>query len=351
MRNHRQKRRLHIAIAACLLALPLTLSAASSITGYIANDTNARPSSEQFTQSLIQVLRKISGNPNVDSIGSLQQTIQNPKDLVRNFSRQQETGPDGSSTSVLEINFSAKEIYNALRASNQNIWPLTSRPRVLVVLRVNDNALIGSDADNQIKDTIDWQSKILGIPVLWPLADLDDTQAMQQSTGNALRALKRRYNVQNILMATVTDNSVVWSSNMEGSSNSWRSSTSSGWVHTGLMRFLDVFSDNYATANAYNQALNITININNINGFADLAHATKCIKQNSLLSNVQITQNNIDSVSMSATLIDMHDFINTLKDQNKNCSFSTYKIYHTANADSTDSTPNTVALKWSGDNS
>jgi hypothetical protein len=338
-----------IALLLCATAISTIAPAASSVAGFVTASSGA-PSNAEFSSALIQVLRKISGNPNIDTIGSLNQIISNPQSLVNNFNRQQRTDAQGNKLRLLAVNFNTKAVYKALRDSDQNIWPLNTRPKVLILIKQPDDvSLVDNNTNNALQNTAAWQAKILGIPLIWPIADLQDNQALTQPiTPASARAFKQRYMVKNILSASTQQGKIIWYTNLDGNTSRWTSSTDKNWLEKGLLHFLDMFSNNYATASSGNASASVLINVSNINDFQDLAQATKCLKQNSLLSSTQITENNASSFSMSATAIDLHDLVESLHSQaNGICKFS--NLSTSSGTDHNNNQITSIHLTWSGD--
>ena len=105
MRN-RQTRTIKqlVIILSSLILSTVAIANNAATTAYITNNSgNATPSKAQFQTGLIQVLRKISGNPAIDSVTSLAGDYQNPEKIVQAFTHQNAIGPSGKAENILAI--------------------------------------------------------------------------------------------------------------------------------------------------------------------------------------------------------------------------------------------------------
>ena len=348
--------------ALCVLLVSSALANnKSDTTAYISHDSGrAAPTAAQFKSALTQVLRKVSGNPSVDSVTSLADIYQRPKKIVQAFTHQQAIGPSGKTENILEIIFNARAIYAALQTAKQNIWPPSDRPKVLLIINSKNDKnyiTVSSDTDSDLKNNLTWQAKILGLPILLPMLDLDDTQTIQYPlTSKSIAKLSSRYAVKNILSVQADDKTIYWTAWLEGNKTSWRATTNNNWIKQGLNHFMGIFSENYATANSGSQAQAITIKIYNINSISDLAKATGCIKKLPRIDNMQINTSDMNSVSVSANAINVDSLLTKLKNNNDaECKFEFIKFYYTASAGDTENyadsdsdynIPNTIDLNW-----
>ncbi|WP_197495698.1 DUF2066 domain-containing protein [Acidihalobacter yilgarnensis] len=142
-----------------------------------------------FQQALAQVLVKMTGNAAVAASPSLAPALQQPAQYIQQYAYQQQPGtPASAATSLqLRVDFDPPAIDSLLRAAQLPLW---GRERPLVVMWVgvdgdrNDRFIVGSDGDQPhpgARGALQQAADTRGLPVLFPLLDLQDQAAVHFS--------------------------------------------------------------------------------------------------------------------------------------------------------------------------
>ena len=140
-------------------------------------DRSTATAQATFPKALQQVLIKYSGQVNVASMPNVQQFLQQSGQLVQQYSFS--AHPDTPDTPwQLNVAFAKKPIERYLLNSNLSLWS-PDRPETLAYIYINDSkntqVLNSSDAPLQTK-YMQQVAKQRGVPLLWPLYDLQDQQ-------------------------------------------------------------------------------------------------------------------------------------------------------------------------------
>lgn len=111
---------------------------------------------------------------------ALQKILAKPDDFVSEFAYTDQTRGNGQNQPLLRVKFSKNKLNQALRANHVAIWH-ASRPETLVWLVVQTPAetqLLHNDNFPEIRQTLLGSASRRGIPILLPLMDLSDQQAI-----------------------------------------------------------------------------------------------------------------------------------------------------------------------------
>lgn len=131
-----------------------------------------------------QMLVKVTGDRRAETRQRLQSLAQSPLRYVQQYLYR--PLPPGFSpplapeavrpTQLLWVRFDAQAVDQLLRQANEPVWG-RARPTTLVWLAVEDpdgRSLVGSDTRPEVRAELDAQAQARGIPLLFPLLDLED---------------------------------------------------------------------------------------------------------------------------------------------------------------------------------
>lgn len=128
-----------------------------------------------------EVVVRVSGGYQALDSGSIQEALRKPDRYLQQFSYLQVTSVNGQGTAQrLRLQFDPTLIDNLLRRARMPIWG-KNRPNLLLWVTVDDRQgrqILGGGDDSPLKQGVIEQARRRGLPVLFPLMDLDDEQAL-----------------------------------------------------------------------------------------------------------------------------------------------------------------------------
>lgn len=182
---------------------------------------------QAFTTAMREVLVKVSGNAEVLNLNRLRRASDAPRSYVDSFEYKstQERLPvvadqqqPGLETVIemrdvinLEISFSEQQIRGLLDENGIPLWP-DNRPETLVwVVRqeeLSERQILGSGIDNELVRLINEQADLRGLPLLFPLMDFEDQQAINADElwnldEESIQQASERYQVESILLMRI----------------------------------------------------------------------------------------------------------------------------------------------------
>ncbi len=197
------------------------------VTGY---DAVARD--QALGAALSEVLVRVSGDQNAPQNPALARVVMNAQRLVQRYSYETaptpadtvpvpSPGPDTEAAAVitpqplpaptllLHALFDPSGVDRVLSAAGFNVWG--SRPQTLLWLALDSGtsqSLVGADAPAPLGPLLKAATDRRGLPLLYPLLDLEDQQALQYSdvvdgTADRIRAAAQRYQPDAVLAGYV----------------------------------------------------------------------------------------------------------------------------------------------------
>ncbi len=177
----------------------------------VVSRADERERSRAFSTGLQQVLTRVSGSlPAVNPV-SIRQALNNPEAYVDSwiYRTLPASQPGTDAVIELQVSFFPAAIQNLLAENNIPLWP-RNRPETLVWLVVQDELgerrmTDGRDeATRDIRQSLEQMGELRGLPLLFPMMDLEDrlsldTDALWGLNEASIRAASRRYQAQSIL--------------------------------------------------------------------------------------------------------------------------------------------------------
>lgn len=167
-----------------------------------------------FKQAFREVIAKVTGSTAVVDYPGFKGSLRNSARYVhqfRYFTRKDENADAfDSGQLILRVAFNQEAIENLLRENDISIWG-KERPSTLLLISydVNKNAsIVSSDTTMGIVEELDELAHRQGLPVLFPLLDLEDRRQLgvrdiiQSNTGN-MDALALRYGPDAVLSGQI----------------------------------------------------------------------------------------------------------------------------------------------------
>lgn len=155
-----------------------------------------------------QVLIKVTGNRTVTSREALADDLQNAASYVQRYSYRSanEGGEEGEPARFLQVFFDKRLVDRLLRDRRLPVWN-ESRPVILAWVGVESRGrrrLLDPERDQKVRDLVKKQAEGRGLPVIFPLMDLEDQSQLQVADlwgdfESNIRAASRRYGADIIL--------------------------------------------------------------------------------------------------------------------------------------------------------
>lgn len=219
------KPRLLLALFVLLQALSLPAKAAKPVDLYSASvkvsnqSIKERRSASQ--DALAEVFIRASGKAEVVQNQAIRALLSKPDQFILSYAYQSIARAEPLVTTeesqqqgfVLTLDFDAAQINKSLRAANLPVWG-SDRPQILLWWAVEDESgrrLINSDKDDNAAQIVQRHAKRRGIPIAWPLLDLQDTNRLSVADvwgfySDKVQLASKRYGTQAILLGQTRKN-------------------------------------------------------------------------------------------------------------------------------------------------
>lgn len=202
-------------IAFILFCLPFTAFAVKLSPIYhaeilVVSQTNdARE--QAVKDGLLQVLIRISGNPDIDKNPAIRAALRKAEYFVQEYSYL----PDSrdSSQYQLKINYEPNDVKRLLQKAK--VGSGENHPLILVWLNVIDNQhnfdVISNETKGTVFDKMTQEGNKYGLPVIFPMMDVDDINLVSSDDISAmnipvLQEAAKRYRPQGLLIGEIEEN-------------------------------------------------------------------------------------------------------------------------------------------------
>ncbi len=281
--------------------MPVLLVAVLAVTGVSSEDASAvefvelydvelpvqsRDTSERrtaFQQALTTVLIRMTGDRNASANAEVQALLKEPSRYVQRYRYIERNGDEPVYT--LRIRFDGLALENALNRAGLPVWG-KERPAVLVWIAVQqpDNRyLVSEESDGRARMSVDALAYQRGIPVIYPLLDVQDRQQVSIADvlggfDETIRQASKRYQPDAILVARANAGTdgfwrVVWHLYMGDQAINWTSDGDelSGALVVGMHRLADALSERLAIASDNQQVSQVVLQVEGVNSLQDYA--------------------------------------------------------------------------------
>lgn len=248
-------RRLVVVALALLVLMPPAYSAVRMQHLYAADipvtgqDRTER--ARALRDGLHQVITRISGTQKIDDYPPLAKALQDPSRYVQQYryhrlppSAQPQAAPQTSPstaaqpsapapTEQLRVRFDRSAVNQLLQQSGLPVWG-EERPVTLVWLAIEDGGqrrLLSADGNGPIHDALEKQARATGVPILFPLLDLEDQRkvAFADVWGgfvDTVQDASKRYGTEAVLIGRLYRGSdgawhARWTFSNSGQQDSW----------------------------------------------------------------------------------------------------------------------------------
>lgn len=263
--------------------------------------------------ALQQVLVKITGDRRAATQQRLRSLVQSPLKYVQQylyrplppgFAPPAAADAAARPTQLLWVRFDAQAIDQLLRQANEPVWG-RARPTTLVWLAVeaaDGRTLVGSDTRFELREQLDAQAQARGIPLLFPLLDLED----QRRVGFAdvwggleqpLRAASARYQPGAVLVGRVQQEAVDrwsarWSLYQGDGVEHWQASAPlrGEILAAGVDGAADRLAARFARALSADAALPVDLLVVDVDRLEDYARAMKYLRSLDSVGDIAVTR-------------------------------------------------------------
>jgi len=279
-------------------------------------EVNSRSADERNRQSLLalrQVLLKISGSPELTDELISELTPTTAIRLMEQFSYEQNPGSQNNTaevSSILVMKFQERGVMRLVGEADLPVWPF-ERQIILPWVVIDDGyqrQLLGvSPEHSEIFAGIEEQARKRGVPMLIPLVDLEDQQAVSIADvwGGFLQPLEKaseRYGDHHVVSAAVYNSNGIWQArwalNSGNTPQRWR--TQAGSMEEVIIQGVDQLAEQLALRFAVRGGLE-TINLS-VRGLASARQLGEVVSYLNQLSIVE----SVDPVSAVAGNINLN---------------------------------------------
>jgi hypothetical protein len=187
IQNHRFRQLLAlVALLACTISANAVVVSGLYEVSYPVASQQVQERKAAIKHALVELLIRVTGNSQIMEMPQAAQMLEKAPGYVRQFryafeTVMQHTGDPGFSETqkeqqVLNVLFDEAAIKQALWKNKLPVWGKT-RPATIVWIAIQDaerRYLLDSNVSKDIVDVINTQAKKRGIPVIYPLLDLED---------------------------------------------------------------------------------------------------------------------------------------------------------------------------------
>lgn len=165
--------------------------------------------SAAMRQGLIQVLTKLTGNPEVETNGVIKPTLEKPEFYVQEYTYL--PAAQDSTTYLMQIKYEQNVVNRLLRRAGMGYWG-GNRPLILVWVAYTDadhtTEVIGNENQGALFNAIHFQGKRYGIPLIFPVMDVSEVDQITpldvvQMTLPKLNEAAKRYSPDGLLIGRV----------------------------------------------------------------------------------------------------------------------------------------------------
>ncbi|HKJ09405.1 MAG TPA: DUF2066 domain-containing protein [Gammaproteobacteria bacterium] len=244
-------------------------------------------------KALAEVLVRLTGEQNVAQQPSAAALLDHPDRFVQQYRYRRKPPPDvkSSDTSALWlwVRFDARGVEKAMRQAGLPLWG-RERPLTLIWLAVQDGGqryLVASDADSDMRRAVQREAHRRGVPVLFPLLDLEDQSRVQfpdvwGGFVHVVTAASKRYHAPDVLIGRLSHQaggnwSARWTMELDGDEINWEASDPS--VDTVLAAGVGGAADRLAARLAVSPGsggqTQLSLTVDGVQSLADYARVSK----------------------------------------------------------------------------
>ncbi|MDA9049383.1 DUF2066 domain-containing protein [Pseudomonadales bacterium] len=243
---------------------------------------------------LLQVLVRVSGSRAIEGSPQVTASLQHPESYYYQYSfestdRMLQIGDEQVPARILRLTFEPSAIARLLRQAGFPVWG-SNRPSVLAWLAVSDGSsrrLLSEQDTSQLPSALNTHAKFRGVPVLYPLLDLEDASQLSSAEvwGAFLGRVEQasaRYKPDVVLSGRIQQDPMgrwlgFWSYQLD---DNWREFDNSGFSEDELMAdMVDHLVDDLAARYALDSSRgSILVSVDGIDDLDDYAQVSQYLE-------------------------------------------------------------------------
>lgn len=302
-----------------LVLLPLTFATAAKVSTLYEADMPVASQNDELKEQAIkegflQVLVKLSGDSHIDQNSTIKASLAKSDYYVQEFSYS--TVTTSSSQYMLHIRYDKDDVNRLLVKAGAGYWGET-RPLILVWMTVTNKEqhteIVGSDMAGDMLTIMNAQSKKYGIPILFPLMDVDDVNQVSvddvaKVALPTLRAAAKRYSPDGLLIGSIeeTDDGLQsqWQLVVHDDVWNWTLADKSmdALLSSVMNEISQTLAKQYADKSTHPSELWIKLEVENITHRRDFAQLMQYLKQITLVQQVELSQVAGDVVELAVLI-------------------------------------------------
>lgn len=266
--------------------------------------------SEAAKEGFVQVLRKITGDLQIDQNPLVKPSIQRADYFIQEFSYLPQT--TDSSQYEIKITYNAFDVQRMLRKIQVPYWG-ENRPLILVwlaVIKDKNVNIIGNEEPGDILHTLKSKSKKIGLPLIFPMMDVADVNKISsdQILEMEIRPLKeagKRYAPDGLLIGKIeaTDEGYVSRFELVLGSYAWdfefTDQNTDHLIEMLLQNVSQVLSKHYVVRTAIVNDIWLKLQIHNVAERQDLSELLHYLSRLSTVQQVRLSQISGDVVNLA----------------------------------------------------
>ena len=285
------------------LCLAVTVSTLNVADVAVPNQSNAALM-QALPKAFGQVLVKVSGNPGVVTLPSVQNAMPNLNGLLRSYSYHQRTLDDGKTQWYARVRFDHAAVLRLLQQTGQPVWD-ANRPLSLVWLTINNNQtapfVLASSASNIALSDLKEDAFRRGLPYLLPAMDLQDQRFVNTNqaipfNNQQLIAAGQRYRVTSIIAGNISKMGPQnwqgqWLLLLNGQPFRWNNQGASmdALINQAVNNTANIMANQFAVIDNKNLQADVTLEIDGVNNLGDYAKIVAYLKSLAPVTHVTVS--------------------------------------------------------------
>ena len=298
-----------------LLLAVLSGAQAAPVTGlYQAEAPVAGRTAEQRGQAIsdafVKVLVKVTGSRGVAAREALKEDVANATRYVQQYSYRTESGATDESNSFLLVSFDAQAVDRLLRERGLPVWG-GNRPSVLLWLGLEEKgkrSLLTPEQGLGIRPVLEATAVERGLPLLFPLMDLEDRGQLQVSDlwgefEADISKASQRYAPDLILTGRLAQVARglwrgQWRLYQGRNSIAWNNQAKSrdALAADGLQHAADLLASRFAPTGGGSALTGVRLKVAGVESLADYVEVDRLLRSQSSLERAQLVTVSADAV-------------------------------------------------------
>ena len=279
---------------------------------YPVTDRTAKVREQAIPIALRQVFTKVTGNPEIATLSSVQDALSKANTYVQSYSYIQ--GADDQW--LLHVTFDSTDVDQLLRQAGQAIWG-KDRPTTVVWLVAQtgkDRNLVASDDDTEAGKALQNSAQQYGLPITLPLGDLEDMFRVSVSDvwnldPSIIKQSAKRYNDKNVLIGRVEQRIVgntwngQWLFSLNGEPMRWKTQgkTLDQTLNAAMSDVAEAMAARFAVLSDNALKQKITLEVTDVDGLDTYADVMKYLHSLEPVTEVEVADLEPDMVQFYVT--------------------------------------------------